>query len=86
MDYGLKHPEHSGKFVRLKGGWGAYHRWCLANNYMKMVPDKDGNLIPKFILKPRKVEKSQNRNDKCDCGSGKKYKKCCLKIKKKESQ
>ena len=24
------------------------------------------------------VKPKQNRNDKCDCGSGKKYKKCCM--------
>jgi len=24
------------------------------------------------------VKLKQNRNDKCDCGSGKKYKKCCM--------
>ncbi|MFT7411585.1 MAG: SWIM/SEC-C metal-binding protein [Oleispira sp.] len=25
------------------------------------------------------IEKTPNRNDPCSCGSGKKYKKCCLK-------
>ena len=29
-------------------------------------------------LEPTKVEKKVGRNDSCPCGSGKKYKKCCL--------
>ena len=28
---------------------------------------------------PIRVEKTVGRNDPCPCGSGKKYKKCCLK-------
>jgi len=28
---------------------------------------------------PIRVEKTAGRNDPCPCGSGKKYKKCCLK-------
>lgn len=27
---------------------------------------------------PKESGKRQGRNDKCQCGSGKKYKKCCL--------
>lgn len=27
---------------------------------------------------PVKVEKVPTRNEKCSCGSGKKYKKCCI--------
>jgi uncharacterized protein YecA (UPF0149 family) len=29
-------------------------------------------------LKPHRTEKKPARNDPCPCGSGKKYKKCCL--------
>ena len=29
-------------------------------------------------LMPRRVEKKPSRNDKCPCGSGVKYKNCCL--------
>lgn len=29
-------------------------------------------------IKPRQAEKKPGRNDPCPCGSGKKYKKCCL--------
>lgn len=31
------------------------------------------------ITKPIKADSKTNRNDICPCGSGKKYKKCCLK-------
>lgn len=29
-------------------------------------------------LKPRQVTKEPGRNDPCSCGSGRKFKKCCL--------
>ena len=32
-----------------------------------------------IVREPRRVEKRVGRNDPCPCGSGKKYKKCCLK-------
>ena len=32
----------------------------------------------KYIRPPVKRENSIRRNDLCSCGSGKKYKKCCL--------
>jgi len=76
---GLKHPNHNGSFVRNKGGWGAYHKWCIENGFAKLVPDSTGKLFPMFILKPIVVKKTQKRNEPCGCGSGKKFKKCCLK-------
>lgn len=36
--------------------------------------DEDGKLIP-----IRRTEEKIGRNEKCPCGSGKKYKHCCLK-------
>lgn len=46
------------------------------SNTGKYLPSTKGNLQPtKNILK-----KEVGRNDPCTCGSGKKYKKCCLKI------
>ncbi len=33
---------------------------------------------PKIISKPQEKKKKVGRNDPCPCGSGKKYKKCCL--------
>ena len=43
---------------------------------------KNGIDIDKLInkmrdKKPQKVSTRKGRNEKCDCGSGKKYKKCC---------
>lgn len=34
----------------------------------------------KYIRTPIKVEEKVSRNDPCPCGSGKKYKKCCMGI------
>jgi len=31
-------------------------------------------------LVPRKAEKQQGRNEKCNCGSGVKFKNCCYRI------
>ena len=55
------------------------------------VTSKDGKFIPFMELKSvaskeaiaaaAGAEKKVKRNDKCPCGSGKKYKKCCLKKK-----
>ena len=38
----------------------------------------------KLVKHPRRMNKSAN--SKCQCGSGKKYKKCCMKIKLKENR
>ena len=56
------------------------------------VTSKDGKFVPFMELKSvaskealaaaAGAEKKVKRNDKCPCGSGKKYKKCCLKSKK----
>ena len=75
MNDGLKHPEHSGTFVREKGGWGKYHKWCIDNGYGRL---DDSTAIVRFILRPQTSTKLQGRNEPCNCGSGKKFKKCCL--------
>jgi uncharacterized protein YecA (UPF0149 family) len=33
----------------------------------------------RYIREPRKAEELPGRNDGCPCGSGKKFKKCCMK-------
>ncbi len=73
MIEGLKHPTHSGTFVSKFGGWGKYHQFCLDNGFAKVA--KDGVFF--FILRPTIKEKTQSRNELCNCGSGKKFKKCC---------
>jgi uncharacterized protein YecA (UPF0149 family) len=45
------------------------------NYYSEMFEDFNGF---KNVTSPIVVEKKVNRNDPCPCGSGKKYKKCCL--------
>jgi hypothetical protein len=36
------------------------------------------HLPPPPVLRPVRVEKTVGRNDPCPCGSGKKFKKCCM--------
>lgn len=74
MHYALKLPQHSGTFVREKGSWGLYHKYCIANNLAKK--GIGGTVIP--ILTPIKTRNKASRNSPCECGSGLKYKKCCL--------
>ena len=68
----LRLPEHSGEFIRMKGGWGPYHRWCE-----KMGIARFNNYIEELVRLPKKVMKKVGRNEPCPCGSGKKSKKCC---------
>ncbi|EJO5347440.1 SEC-C domain-containing protein [Clostridium botulinum] len=51
-------------------------KWCLKGYTIKEIKSKENQIY-------EKVEKANNkgkigRNDPCPCGSGKKYKKCCL--------
>jgi len=47
--------------------------------YCELCIEKARNRNNKPIIK----KKEQSRNDQCNCGSGKKYKYCCLLIKNK---
>ena len=71
----LRLPEHSGPEIRRAGGWRKYHRLCkkrgLAGYNAKMES---------LVRLPQMATKKISRNSPCTCGSGKKYKKCCLKI------
>ena len=62
-------PEHSGAFVREKGGWGKYHQWLEKSGIARF-----NKTIESLIRIPRK---KIGRNKPCPCNSGKKYKKCC---------
>ena len=64
--------EHSGAFVRNKGGWGSYHKWCE-----KMGIAKFNRHTETLDRLPKKVMVKVGRNEPCLCGSGKKFKKCC---------
>ncbi len=45
--------------------------------YVKVTPLNAGKSWAEIIVKKRKTQ----RNDKCPCGSGIKFKKCCLEAK-----
>ena len=77
----LRLPEHSGEFVRLKGGYSKYHKWCEDNLDVRRTWVMGGNKDEQgscLVRTPRQKEVKVNRNDRCPCGSGKKYKKCCM--------
>jgi tetratricopeptide (TPR) repeat protein len=48
------------------------------DNYMDIEPFNDSNNATSTYLPQWLTDKKINRNDPCPCGSGKKYKKCCL--------
>jgi len=73
MKYGLKHPAHSGDFVSKFGSYKKYRQYCLDEGLAKIT--KNGVFL--FIGQPTKRGETQKRNDPCNCGSGKKFKKCC---------
>jgi|GEM_PF-1141869 len=45
----------------------------------KNQPGEDEDPLPPPVDTIRKDDKEPGRNDPCPCGSGKKYKQCCLK-------
>ena len=45
--------------------------------YKKTLPGEDDKPLPEPVA-PIKGGGNVGRNDPCPCGSGKKYKKCCL--------
>ena len=71
----MKLPEHSGSFVREKGGWRGYHKWCEDNMDNIKVISFDGET--RLVVLPIRVHKV-GRNQPCPCNSGAKYKRCCL--------
>ena len=58
--------------VFQENGWE--YKISLAPDQTEDIGDLNILLNP---VKPVTVEKKENRNDPCPCGSGKKYKKCC---------
>jgi preprotein translocase subunit SecA len=48
------------------------------------LPTEDEPPLPPPVDPIRKEEVEPGRNDPCPCGSGKKYKHCCLKKKRKK--
>ena len=68
------HPLHNREFVKKQGGWASYYQYLIEHNMARM--DKQGNV--KMIMPTIEKVKKIGRNSSCPCGSGKKYKKCCL--------
>jgi hypothetical protein len=70
---------------RLRFGVNKEYTWVQSDEMDKLVEDlpKPQNLKGKnkinFATATKKTRKKIGRNEKCPCGSGKKYKKCCLK-------
>lgn len=55
--------------------------YCDRNYPILKTGSKSENICTKCAEEthpPRKVKKTQKRNDLCNCGSGKKFKRCCL--------
>ena len=50
--------------------------------HKKGLPGPDDEPLPPSVETIKKEEQEPGRNDPCSCGSGKKYKQCCLKKKK----
>ena len=70
------HTDEKAKYVAetcTKNGW----HYIIA-----FEPDKPGDLsdLEKKLNPPQVIHSEKNgRNDPCPCGSGKKFKKCCMK-------
>ena len=47
-------------------------------DYRKSLPGKDDEPLPAPVEPISNVEAVPGRNDPCPCGSGKKYKRCCM--------
>jgi uncharacterized protein YecA (UPF0149 family) len=47
--------------------------------HAKLLPGEDEAPLPPPVEPIKKSNEPPGRNDPCPCGSGKKYKQCCLK-------
>jgi len=66
---------------------GRYERKREENErYQESLPGKDDIPLPPPPETIRKEETKPRRNDPCPCGSGKKYKQCCLKTDQKKKK
>lgn len=74
---------------KLKLSLGQYHSdpWAQDDKMDRLVAEKKTRSIPtsnftkngnQFIRQSVQIKNKVGRNDQCPCGSGKKYKKCCL--------
>ncbi len=49
------------------------------NRYQAGLPGEDEQPLPPPVEPIKKAKAEVGRNDPCPCGSGKKYKQCCMK-------
>lgn len=79
---GLKLPDHTGAFVQSFGGYKEYHEHLRQNDIAapvyEMENDKEVYIGLRVIYHPVAAKVKVGRNEPCPCGSGKKYKKCCI--------
>ena len=77
---GFKPKWVAGSFVRQIGGWKPFFEWLeKPTNYVKgkVLIWYKGRLVGlRNAREPEKISERIGRNDKCFCGSGKKFKRC----------
>ena len=61
--------------IKIQFPWWAYFEVCPTTN---KSTGEYGSDIQNFLKKTDVVSNKVGRNDPCPCGSGKKYKKCCM--------
>jgi hypothetical protein len=62
--------------VSTNYGWGNFGRTRMADNFRLDEPEPESEAEVDDYFEPR--AKKISRNDPCPCGSGKKFKKCCI--------
>jgi len=75
--YNLKRELHGDIFAKYSDALDTWHYYRV--KYDKAYSEKNTyKPYPLPVNKPVRTGKKIGRNDPCPCGSGKKYKKCCL--------
>lgn len=64
--------------VSTKYGWGHRDRTRIADNFRIDEPEPEFEADVDDDIFPEPRAKKISRNDRCPCGSGKKFKKCCI--------
>ncbi|MBI9108665.1 MAG: SEC-C domain-containing protein [Spirochaetales bacterium] len=57
--------------------WQSYRRLIGEEPWRGFAHGRDG-ILEAMMQSPNEITKGNNRNLPCPCGSGRKYKKCCL--------
>tara|TARA_E500000305_G_C3998843_1_gene226153 strand:- start:949 stop:1371 length:423 start_codon:yes stop_codon:yes gene_type:complete len=80
MDEKVEREEHQKRVKELEDDPAGLIKFALEKLTGKSSTTQTEPDTPVFPNTPSKIERKQKvgRNDPCPCGSGKKYKKCCL--------